>query len=675
MPNRLANESSLYLRQHMNNPVHWYPWGEEAWERARAEDKPVLVSIGYSSCHWCHVMEHESFESDDVAALMNEHLICIKVDREERPDVDQIYMAAVLRLAGQGGWPLNLFCKPDGRPFYGGTYFPPDGRHGHPAWPDVVAAAARAYREVPDQVERMAQQLIDAVRARPELPRTALPDRKTLMTLCRKLQQQADTRHGGFGDAPKFPTPTNLESILAARHMGLSDGGAFEQLIFTLKSMARGGIFDQLGGGFHRYSTDARWLVPHFEKMLYDNGQLLRTYAGAYRLTGDAELRWPVAETLQWLEREMLGASGEVFASQDADSEGEEGRYFVWSREDVEAVLDVEAARTFCDAYGIGPDGNFENTGKSVLSLAPGVEHSPLAGSRAQLLAARAKRIPPATDPKCIAAWLGYCIGGVAAAGSCFDEPSWIELARRLARFATERLSDGGAELMQIHDGGETRIPGFLDDHAALLCALLDLHRACGELCWIEAALRLAETICVDFYEPEQRDLVFVRADDATLIFGPGSDSDGATPAAAGLAVVGLVRLAALTGRSDLDEVARSVLETHAPLIEREPLHLPTLTRAAALREFGVGVGIILGDPEHAATRVLAQRARQILGPDDFVLTLRLGDVPIWLAPEWLEGREPSGGRPTAYLCRGQACSLPATEPTQLQLPPKGEVG
>jgi uncharacterized protein YyaL (SSP411 family) len=670
VPNRLAAESSLYLRQHGDNPVDWYPWGDEAWERARDLDRPVLVSIGYSSCHWCHVMERECFEDPDVARLMNQHLVCIKVDREERPDVDQIHMEAVVRLTGQGGWPLNMFCTPDGRPFHGGTYFPPERRYGRPSWPEVVVAVARAYREQRDEVEDMAGRLLEALRAPLDTGPGGSPRRATLAALCRKLQQRADTRFGGFGEAPKFPTPTNLEAVIAARHMGLSDGGAFEQLLFTLRAMARGGIFDQLGGGFHRYSTDARWLVPHFEKMLYDNGQLLRVYAGALRLTGDPELRAPIAETVGWLEREMLGPHGELWASQDADSEGEEGRFFVWSPAEIEAVLGPEATPAFLAAYGVTAEGNFEQSGRSVLALAPDAERAAFAEARARLLAARDARVPPGTDRKAIAAWLGYAIGGLAAAGSACDEPSWIALARRVADFALTRLSRKGAELLRIWDGERARIPAFLDDHAALLVGLLDLHRASGEPACIEAALHLAEAIRDGFWDPAARDLFFARRADAGLALRPGSDSDGATPAAAGLAVLGLVRLASLCGRADLEQIARAVIETHAALASQVPLHLPTLVRAAALADFGSGVGVVIGAPDDPRSEALARRARALLGPDDAVVIAPPGSPPPWLAREWLEGRSALDGVPTAYLCRGTSCSLPARTADELALPP-----
>ena len=669
MPNRLAGESSLYLRQHRDNPVDWHPWGEEAWERARREDRPVLVSIGYSSCHWCHVMERESFEDEATARLMNELLVCIKVDREERPDVDQIYMEAVLRLAGQGGWPLNMFCRPDGRPFHGGTYFPPDRRYGRPSWTEVVQAVARVYREQRGEVDEMAERLLAAIQARPDLPAGGMPGRDALTTLCRKLQQTADPEHGGFGAAPKFPTPTHLEGILCARRLGLADGGAYEQVLLTLKRMARGGLFDQLGGGSHRYSTDARWLIPHFEKMLYDNGQLLRVYAEAYRQTADPELRWPVAETVAWLEREMLRPDGGLCASQDADSEGEEGRYFVWTPAQIDEVLG-ESAAAFAEAFQVAPEGNFENTGSSVLSLPPDLERAPFDADRARLKAARDQRVPPATDTKCIAAWLAYALGGLASAGSAFAEPAWIDLAEGLADFALSTLSDEGRDLKRISEDGQVKIPAFLDDHAALLGALLDLHRARPEERWLRAAITLAQTIASEFYAEDRQDLFFVRGDDSTLVLRPGSDSDGATPAAAGQALLGLIRIAALTGRTDWEDLSRTVIRTHAPVAEQAPTHLPTLVRAAALLDHGIGVGLIRGAPTDPRSQALADRARTLLGPDDFVVTVPPDTQPDWIAPDWLRDRNPTNGTPTAYLCRGQVCSLPAHAPSELELPP-----
>jgi uncharacterized protein YyaL (SSP411 family) len=667
--NRLANETSAYLLQHAENPVDWYAWGEAPFERARAENKPVLVSIGYSSCHWCHVMERESFENAETARLMNERLISIKVDREERPDVDQIYMDTIVRLTGHGGWPLNVFCAPDGRPFYGGTYFPPVRAQRHPSWREIVTTVADLWRDSPDQVETQATRILAALEERPSLPQAAAPGRDSLTRLCRDLMAQADTTHGGFGDAPKFPSPPGLEAVLLAEALGVAVAGARDHVVLTLRRMARGGIFDQLGGGFHRYSTDARWLVPHFEKMLYDQGQLLRTYAEAHRQTGDAELEWPVAETVDWLEREMRSPEGGFFSSQDADSEGSEGRFYVWDRGEVCDVLGEAAGESFCDAYAVTDTGTFEHSGQSVLEHALAGERPRFAAERHRLLEARAQRIAPDTDRKQILSWIGYTVGGLATAGASFERPEWIDAAVRAADFALERLRDADGGWLRVWNEGQARVPAFLDDHAALLGAFLDLQRAGGGERFGAAALEVAEVIADRFYDPGERDLYFTSGEDRTLALRPRSDQDGATPAAAGVATLGLVRSAEISGRAALRGVAEAVLETHAAFAERVPRAFPTLLRAGALLEHGLGVAVIVGDPASDAARALARRARQLLLPDEAVVTVAPGESPDWLAPEWLEARTPEPGTATAWLCRGRACSLPATDPQELSLP------
>ena len=669
MANRLGSETSVYLRQHSDNPVDWYAWSDEPWQRALRENRLVLVSIGYSSCHWCHVMERESFEDEQTARLMNEHLICIKVDREERPDVDQIYMDAVTRMTGQGGWPLNVFCTPQGEPFHGGTYFPPESRHGRPSWSELILAVTRVWKEQPQQVEEQAKQVMQALEATPDVDREATIGVATLGEFCSELMQRADRQHGGFGGAPKFPTPTNLEALLAASNLRAARGDVLEHLLFSLKRMARGGIYDQLGGGFHRYSTDARWLVPHFEKMLYDNGQLLRVYAEAYRQTRDPELLWPVEETVDWLEREMRDPAGGFFASQDADSEGEEGLFFVWTPREIHAVLGEVTGAEFCQAYDVSPAGNFEASGKSVLAHVLAGPRERMRPQRQQLLAARQKRVAPDTDHKQICAWIGYTIGGLASAGAAHRREDWVAAASRAADFALRELSDGGRELRRIHRESDAGVPAFLDDHAALLCGLLDLHRAGGADRYIEACLPLAHDLIDRFYDANRGDLFLVAGDDPTLVTRPKSDPDGATPSALGLATLALARLAGVTGRADLREVVDRILGTHSALAARYPVHLPTLLRAAALVDFGMGLGLILGEHEDPGTHALAARARELLGPEDAVVLVSPDHPPSWLAAEWIQGREMLEGAPTAYLCRGPACSLPAQTPTDLALP------
>jgi uncharacterized protein len=668
--NRLAQETSAYLLQHRDNPVDWYPWGPEAFALAARTDRPVLVSIGYSSCHWCHVMEHESFEDPETAQLMNQLVVSIKVDREERPDVDQIYMDTVVRLTGQGGWPLNVFCTPDGRPFFGGTYFPPQRAHGRPSWRDVVVGIARLWREERARVESEAGKIFQVVTAKPDLGQAPRPGRAGLSAFGQALMRNADARFGGFGTAPKFPTPTNLEALLLGDALGAGTAGAVEHVVYTLQRMARGGIYDQLGGGFHRYSTDAHWLVPHFEKMLYDQGQLLRVYAEAFRQSGNADLEWPVAETAAYLERELRSPEGGFFASQDADSEGEEGRFYVWDRADVEDVLGPEEAAAFCDAYAVTPTGTFEHTGKSVLEHVLAGERPRFATERQALLAARGVRIAPATDHKQVASWIAYTIGGLARCGAAFERPDWVAAAARAADFALEYLVSPAGELRRVFDSAGARIPAFLDDHAALCAALLDLHAAGAQDSYAAAAFQLADTIVERFYDAASRELFFAPPGDANLIYRPASDHDGATPGAAGLAVLSLVRCAALSGRADLRAVAESVLDAQAAFATRVPIAHPTLLRAAALLEFGLGVGIVLGPPDDPRTGALAARCRRLLGPEDAVVVWDPATPPpAWLAPSWLQGRTLRDGAPTAYLCRGTVCSLPAQKPDELVLP------
>jgi uncharacterized protein YyaL (SSP411 family) len=651
--NRLAGERSAYLLQHRDNPVDWYPWCDEAFELARRENKPVLVSIGYSSCHWCHVMEHESFEDAETARLMNEKLVCIKVDREERPDVDQIYMETVMRLTGSGGWPLNVFCTPDGRPFYGGTYFPPSAAYGRPSWRDVIQSVTRAYHEQGDQVEEQARRLVEILHLRPDPEPRRVPGRDDLHAFAVDLMRRADTVNGGFGNAPKFPTPTNLEALLLAHALHIATPDALEHVVFTLDRMSRGGIYDQIGGGFHRYSVDERWLVPHFEKMLYDEGQLLRVYAESYRQSRNPELLWPLEETIAFLEREMRSPEGGYFASLDADSEGAEGLYYVWTPAQIVEVLGEEQGEQFCTAYGVHAGGNFERSGSSILTHALAGERSRFTDQRAKLLEARGGRIRPETDTKRITAWLGYTASGLAVSGATLNRPEWVELAADTLDFVLERLVDDEGRLLRVGYDGEGRVAAFLDDHASMLVALLDLHRAGGPERAIDGAIRIAEAIRDRFYDPEERDLFFVPAESRDLIVRPSSDPDGATPSAAGLAVLGLVRLSTLTGRADLREIVDSVLTTWGRTIATAPTHFPTLLRAASLLETGPGVAVVVGDPAAAATRALAARSRELLTPEEAVVVIAPGASPDWIDPDWLRGRDEKAGAPTAYVCRG----------------------
>jgi len=666
--NRLGDETSAYLRQHQHNPVDWYPWGAEALNRARAENRPLFVSIGYSACHWCHVMERESFENPGIAARMNEAFVCIKVDREERPDVDQIYMDTALKLNGHGGWPLNAICTPDGRPFYVGTYFPPERRGDQPGFPELIDALSTAWNEQREQVEENAGKIAAALLARPEGEAKTRAGADTIVQAARLILQGADRSHGGFGQAPKFPTPTNLEFLTAALdflpHEEASDLARF--LSLSAREMSRRGLYDQLGGGFHRYCVDAGWTIPHFEKMLYDQGLLLSFYAELARRAHDPdELLWPLRETIGYLRREMRSADGAWFASQDADSEGEEGSFFVWTPAQVAEILD-EDADGFCTTYGVRLAGNFER-GTTHLVDEAREPREVLASAREKMLAARSKRVPPATDHKHVAAWNGYVISGLARAATVLQDPSVLEDASRAADFVLDSMIDQEGRLQRIHNEGRAHGVGFLDDHAGMLTACLDLQRAGAGDRYLRSAQWLANEILERFADATSGALYLAPVESDGLIHRPRSDRDGATPDAAALALLGLVRLASISGNRAIDEFVENALTEQAPEMEQAPHAFPTLLRAVALRTRGSSVAVIVGDADDPRTAALADRARRVLRPEDAVLVSQPDAAPLdGVAAEWLVGRTPVGDRPTAYVCRGNACSLPIHEPSEL---------
>jgi hypothetical protein len=665
--NRLASETSAYLRQHMHNPVDWHPWGAEALARAHAEDKPLLVSIGYSACHWCHVMERESFEDPETAALMNRLFVNVKVDREERPDVDQIYMDTVVRMTGHGGWPLTVFCTPDGRPFHAGTYFPPEPRHGLPSFRQLLEAVADAWTARRPAVEEQAGRLVGVLRERARGVAEAPPGRATLARAAREILAAADREHGGFGSGPKFPTPPNLEVLLAAcdELPAAERGPLLDFVAFTCREMARRGLYDALGGGFHRYCVDGHWGIPHFEKMLYDQGQLLRVYAEAWRRTGDDDLVWPIRETFAYLAREMTAPEGGFFASQDADSEGVEGKFYAWTPDQVRAALGPGRGDAFCRAFAVTPEGNFER-GTSVLWDLAREPRDAFAAERALLFRARGARVPPATDRKRLAAWNGYAVSGLSFAGSLLADAAMLEAARSAAEFVLAHLRDERGRLLRSFDAGRAVVPAFLDDVASLANACLDLHRAGAGDGWLVEGVRFAEDVARRFFDADEGDL-FLSADDAErLAVRPRGDHDGATPHSTGQALLALVRAGALAGRADLASVAARVARTHAFALGRAPAAHPTLARAVALLERGVSVAVVVGDPGAPATRALAGRARRILGPEDAVVVAAPEQPAPGLDPAWLRGRGLVNGRPAAYVCRGTTCSLPATDPAAL---------
>ncbi len=673
MPNQLINETSPYLLQHAHNPVDWLPWGPEAFARAAAEDKPVLVSIGYAACHWCHVMERESFENDAIASKMNELLVAVKVDREERPDVDGIYMEAVQRIHGHGGWPLNVFLLPDGRPFYGGTYFPPTDRAGIPSWPRVIDAVADAYHGRRDSVLENARILTESIRAsaRMELPDESIAE-STPADACRALEGLFDAEHGGFGGAPKFPQSMPLEFLL--RHYARTGEESAREIVeVSLQRMAAGGIYDHLGGGFARYSTDAFWLVPHFEKMLYDNALLASLYLQAHQATGDRRYRLVAEETLDYLLRDLRHPDGGFCSSQDADSEGVEGKYYVWTQAEIERLLD-DGAPAFIRYYGVTPYGNFEgrnilNVPGSPASVAPELGMSPdelierLRPMRAALLTERAGRIPPATDDKVLAGWNGLALRALSEAAFALDRPDYREAAERNADFLLRELRGDGGRLLRSWKDGRAHLTGYLEDYALLINGLLSLHAATFSHRWLAEARDLAADMVRLFWDVSAGVFYDVGTDHEELIVRPRDTFDNAVPSGGSAAAEALLRLAAITGDQEHVEKAERLLRGIAPLAARHPLGFGNWLRAIELRLARPTEIVIAGDPSQEGTRALLAPVRERYMPTAVFLGLQDGD-PHYFPTPLSEGR--SAAAPTAYVCHGYACDLPASDPATL---------
>ena len=584
MPNRLALETSPYLRQHARNPVDWYPWGDEAFEKARRENRPVFLSIGYSSCHWCHVMERESFENEQIARFLDEHFVSIKVDREERPDVDDVYMTAVQLTSGRGGWPLSAFLLPDRRPFFAGTYFPPDDRHGRPGFLTLLKRLEAAWRQTRAGLEGGAAEIAAEMAAASGLASRGASELlapASLGLLGSALSRLFDPDNGGFGDAPKFPPHLALAWLL--RRGAAGDRAALTMAEATLEAMALGGIRDHLGGGFHRYSTDARWFLPHFEKMLTDNAQLLGVYARAYALTGNDLFARVARETGNYLLREMTGEEGGFFASTDADSEGEEGKYFVWDPGEIREILGKEEGEDFCEWYGVRPEGNFRDeatghfTGRSILFLSekiPPNSEIRLAPLRLRLLDARAKRIPPSLDDKRIAGWIALAVSGLAIAGRILNEVHFLDAARAGARFLLEDCRDGAGQLQRTWKNGVAKIPAFLEDEAFFVLALLDLAEADdegGPGVWRDEAVAAAASMRARFRRPDGPGFTFSGEGNEALLVNGRDFFDKATPSSSGSAAWALARLALKAGDQELAREARDAVDEVGWLMARSP--------------------------------------------------------------------------------------------------------
>ncbi|MBW7932840.1 MAG: thioredoxin domain-containing protein [Gemmatimonadaceae bacterium] len=668
MPNRLAFERSPYLRQHMENPVDWYPWGDEAFAKARSEHKPILLSIGYAACHWCHVMAHESFEDAGTAALMNAAFVNVKVDREERPDVDALYMRAVQALTRHGGWPMTVFLTPDGAPFFGGTYFPPDDRHGLPAFRRVLAGIAEAWRTRRDEVTRSADSLRRIYDESPTPPPPDAIDASVLADAARQAVAQYDAQHGGFGGAPKFP-PTMTLDFLLRRWARTGDEALLEVVRHTWDRMARGGVFDQVGGGFHRYTVDGEWLVPHFEKMLYDNALLVRLGAHLWQATGDAEVRATTETTLDWLAREMTSPDGGFYASLDADSEGHEGRFYVWTMSELEQALGDEAP--LLSAYwGASAGGNFEGrnilwrpTTNETFALRHGLSTSELArrvtAGRERLFASRTSRVRPARDEKIIAGWNGLMLRGVAEAARIFDDSRWRRLAVRAAEFLAAKMVHNGRAL-RVHGSDAATLPGVLEDHAALGLGFLAVHSLTFDARWLKIARQLA-TACERHFWDDGLGAFLDTADDAPPLIARLHDPfDNALPSGASLAVELQLGLAALDGDGLGAARARRALAAQADLMRRAPLGFGHLLGVADAEVDGAVSVVLAGTPGADDFTALARAIAALYVPSLVLTGGASADAGI------AEGKHPRDGHATAYVCRGFSCDAPTTSADEL---------
>ncbi len=665
--NRLNRETSPYLLQHKDNPVHWRAWGPEALAEAKQANKPILLSVGYAACHWCHVMAHESFEDEATAAVMNDLFINIKVDREERPDIDAIYMNALHRLGEQGGWPLTMFLDTEARPFWGGTYFPPQPRWGKPAFQQVLREIDRIYREEPDKVRHNAELITDMLKADGAAAgRVEISDR-LLEELTGRMVRAIDPVHGGIQGAPKFPQWSFLWLLWrgAIRYGQEAARSAVES---TLTHICQGGIYDHLGGGFARYAVDERWLVPHFEKMLYDNALLIDLMTEVYRETGNELFRRRIEETVGWLEREMIADGGGFAASLDADSEGEEGKFYVWSAAEIEEVLGARDARIFSEVYGVSPEGNWEGHNilnrLDTLALRSEEEEARLADMRAKLLARRSERVRPGWDDKVLADWNGLMIAALAAASCIFKQPRWRALAERAFAFIEQQMIVGG-RLVHSYRAGQARAPATASDYANLTWAALRLCQATTSPSYLQAAERFAAELDQRYWDEERGGYFMTAADTPDVIVRMKSAHDDATPNANAVMMTNLVQLFMLTGRTPYLERAEAIVEAFGADLQRNLVsHAGLLANAIDLIS-PQHVVILSGGDSDAATALEAALVGISLpgAVQQFVEdTVSLPEAAA------LAGKRPIDGKATAYACIGQQCSAPLTDPEALRL-------
>ena len=677
MPNSLQNESSPYLLQHANNPVNWYPWGEEALTLAKAKDMPILLSVGYSACHWCHVMEKESFENSNIAALMNKHFISIKVDREERPDIDSIYMSAVQAMTGHGGWPMTVFLTPEGKPFYGGTYFPPEERGGMASFPRVLQTMADTYKNKKEELILSANKLVAHMnQMTTDFGGVDPLSVDILHQTFQALTKQFDTKYGGLGMEPKFPQPMTYEALLRY-HIRTGDPKSLEMVNLTLDNMALGGIYDQLGGGFHRYSTDMFWLIPHFEKMLYDNALLVKLYLHTYQVTGKPLYRRVVEQTLTYINAEMRSPEGGFYSAQDADSEGVEGKFFVWRPEEIEEIIGAEDADVFNEYFGVDLNGNFE--GRTILSVTgqaqviadrKGISEEGITEiierSKTSLLKARYSRINPARDNKILTAWNGLMLGAFSEAAAAFGDDEYLEIAEQNAAFLLENMVEEG-RLLRTHNNAGRGLKGYLEDYSFLISGLLSLHEHSFTPRWMEAAISLGNSMIDLFWDGEAGHFYDTGSDHETLVVRPRDVADNAIPSGSSMATDVLLRLALITGDTLFQQVASTSLRSVRQIMTNHP---------TAAGHWLCALDFYLSSPKEIAivgtrgdewTKKLVSEIHRQFIPNKVIVGREPNDQTLERLP-LMKNKDTQGGRSTAYVCHDYECQVPVTQPEDLAL-------
>jgi len=681
VPNRLIDEKSPYLLQHAHNPVDWHPWGQEALAKAKAEDKPVFLSIGYATCHWCHVMAHESFEDEEVARALNDLYIPIKVDREERPDIDQVYMTACQVLTGQGGWPLSAFLTPEGKPFYVGTYFPKTSRLGRPGFIDLLVMLAEKWRTERNTVLKAADQLTEALKGPTETTsQDRRPELEVLQLGYQQLAKAYDHEWGGFGQAPKFPTPHNLNFLLRW-HVRDPGSTALEMVEKTLTAMRRGGLFDQIGLGFARYSVDAKWLVPHFEKMLYDQALLALAYLEAFQVTKKSFHARVAQEIFTYVLRDMTSPEGAFYSAEDADSEGREGLFYVWTPQEVHEELGRDLGELFCRFYDVTPDGNFEHglsiphisAPAEVFARRNGIEvqelEDQLAQARRRLFARRERRVRPLKDDKILTAWNGLMIAALAKGSQVLSDPVYAQAAARAFDFIAEKLKQENGTLRRRFRQNEAAYPGYLDDYAYLVWGLIELYEATFDLRFLEAALTLNRTMLELFGDDASGGLFYSGRENEALIARPKEVYDGALPSGNSVAALNLLRLGRMTGDTELEVKADELIKAFSGQVGRYPaVH----THFLAALDFAAGPGreiVIAGRADDPTVQAMIRSVRNKFRPNQIVLLKPDGPEGPRLAAlaPFVESMKPRPGRPAFYLCQGYACRRPITDPAEVE--------